>query len=836
VRDIRKASSSFRPATAAEAARALLQALPPDPGARVGEEPSLAAFQESAVIRAEAVLALRRCVVIADGVGLGKTHIGLALARAARERGSQVAVIAPASLRPMWRKALRGSGVVFATHTALSRGTLVLRDVPSDRAGTVTTGVSRGTPPRRLIVDEAHAFRNPASLRYRALARLAMDAELVLLTATPINNSLLDLYFQLRLAVPRDALADLGIPDLKTAFQQAARAPGGARRLRPVLRELVIRRSRETLASAWGDISLPGGEPLRLPRRRASRPLSYSLEQAYPGQLGELLQLIGRLRWAAADPHRWGADDRRRVPGQPALLRLLLLKRLESSTAALARSVERQRSFHAAFADALRAGRLLRATVTGAEVADEQVALWPLLGEATPPGLDVDRLLSAVARDRHTLDRIAALIPARTSDPKLQLLRRLLETELSEERVLVFTEFADTAEYLWRSLTPLGEVGMVHGRAAFLGSRPATRELVLDRFAGSGRVPEAERVRILIATDVLAEGLNLQRASVVVSYDLPWNPVRLVQRIGRVDRIGSPHAEVRSLHFMPERGLEAWLRLVRRLRRRIRAIRGSVGLDGPVAREHDPRDADVAEERLWRAALSAAADAGEGAPAPDPSNACAATATHSQRAAPAALPPLGRLGADPMRLLLLVLRQGAGSHCPATLRLGVPLRGPARTDPPEFGDAVLQALSSRDQGRPDPAQLDLASRLARRALRSQELRRRAALMPALHPGSISGRAVRALLAAVAAIPGGPDERLGERSGALLQRLARPVPAGREQAIARALAEAQAAGGDGAALVLALEEALGSQELPGSGGVSGPLEVAGGLLVGALPVG
>jgi hypothetical protein len=149
---------------------------------------------------------------------------------------------------------------------------------------------------------------------------------------------------------------------------------------------------------------------------------------------------------------------------------------------------------------------------------------------------------------------------------------------------------------------------------------------------------------------------------------------------------------------------------------------------------------------------------------------------------------------------------------------------------------VLQALSSRDQGRPDPAQLDLASRLARRALRSQELRRRAALMPALHPGSISGRAVRALLAAVAAIPGGPDERLGERSGALLQRLARPVPAGREQAIARALAEAQAAGGDGAALVLALEDALGSQELPASRGVSEPLEVAGGLLLGRLPIG
>src|SRR5690606_13537216 len=113
-----------------------------------------------------------------------------------------------------------------------------------------------------------------------------------------------------------------------------------------------------------------------------------------------------------------------------------------------------------------------------------------------------------------------------------------------------------------------GGVAMVHGSDARLGRTRASRRAVIERFApvsNRARVPRrAERVRLLIATDVLSEGMNLQDARIVVSYDMPWNPVRLAQRIGRIDRLGSPHERIRAFTFAPDDRIEEVLRMMKR--------------------------------------------------------------------------------------------------------------------------------------------------------------------------------------------------------------------------------------------------------------------------------
>jgi superfamily II DNA/RNA helicase len=191
------------------------------------------------------------------------------------------------------------------------------------------------------------------------------------------------------------------------------------------------------------------------------------------------------------------------------------------------------------------------------------------------------------------------------ADAKVQRLHALLVDLPQDDRIVIFTEYRDTAVGLWRSLLHSQRVGLVHGSAAALGALTASRRVVVERFAPAAtraRPPTAcEQLGILIATDVLAEGMNLQDARVVISYDLPWNPIRLAQRIGRIDRLGSPHARIEAFAFLPDRHLDRALGLMRRIRRKLRAVR-VVGGDAPWS---------IAARRPARALLDTLDDAAD---------------------------------------------------------------------------------------------------------------------------------------------------------------------------------------------------------------------------------
>jgi len=580
-------------------------------------------FQEDAVRRAERILERRRGVLIADSVGLGKTYIALALVDRALRHGARVAVTTPASLRRDWIAGLRRlhDAHGLSDHYGLTSPNNEHRNFKSDTghsefstrpflAWVSHTGLSRDTAPLDrlremdlVVVDEAHAFRNPNTRRYRALAELCRPASVVLVSATPVNNSLWDLYFQIRLFAGDDAFRDLGIPDLADAVRAAAQAghEGSAGPLRPVLDEIVIRRTRgDVLAGRGGGVARPGSPAVTdqfctFPHRAPPRAIRYTLEGVYPGFFDELTGLLTRLTLA---PFRLGdygfvPDRGHPVPNAPAeLIRLGLLKRLESSIAALRASLRRQIRYLEGFIASLDRGVLRlpadhRAVAHGATDA-EQLVLDEVAFRPLPPGLDAARLRDDVENDLTRLRdlhlRLCEIGPG--ADPKLRRLHDLLDGELEGAKVIVFTEFRDTARYLWRERIARGATGLVDGGGARLGAAVASRGEVLDRFAPRARhapePPEHERVDLLIATDVLSEGLNLQDAGHVVDYDLPWNPVRLIQRVGRIDRLGSPYDVIRTWHFVPERGLERLLGITARLHAKLAAIGRTVGRDGPV--------------------------------------------------------------------------------------------------------------------------------------------------------------------------------------------------------------------------------------------------------------
>jgi superfamily II DNA or RNA helicase len=548
----------FRGATPREVALAMLDARFGVAQTADGEH-GLAAFQQEALARVTTILRRRRGAILADSVGLGKTHVAAALIRRVTGEGGTVLVSGPAVLHAHWRRHLRHvRRWRWCSHTSLSRGS-----------------APAGAAWRLVVVDEAHAFRNPETHRYRVLVRLCTDADVLLLTATPVNNTLLDLYHLIRLFAGDGAFHDIGVADLRAAFDAASRS-ADARDVRRVAEAVMVRRTRSFVRRCHGT----GELGLRFPETAPARVLPYDLDAGCEGGVPALLERVMALRFPA---HAVMRD----APAT-ALLRLGLLKRLESGRAALRASLRRHLRLVDAFESALRDGFVLdareyRLLAAGAEDATQLLLAETVLRRA-PPDRDAARAAADAAHDRALLHELLRALDVASPDPKLAALLALLGGELSGERVLVFTEFRETASAIWRALRGRFRCGLIHGTAAFLGPDRAGRRTVIERFApyanGVRAPPARERVDVLVTTDVLAEGLNLQDACVVISYDLPWNPVRLAQRIGRVDRLGSPHERIEVVTFSPDRRLETLLGLMRRLRRKLRAIR-LVGGDAP---------------------------------------------------------------------------------------------------------------------------------------------------------------------------------------------------------------------------------------------------------------
>ena len=197
------------------------------------------------------------------------------------------------------------------------------------------------------------------------------------------------------------------------------------------------------------------------------------------------------------------------------------------------------------------------------------------------PDLFQKRLLKDLTADAENLLLVLQVCgrwnPAH--DAKLDALYQLLTHTYPHDKVLVFSQFADTVHYLERELQRRG----VPRLAGVTGSSPNPTELAW-RFSPRsndriGQIDADEELRVLIATDVLSEGQNLQDAHIVVNYDLPWAIIRLIQRAGRVDRIGQQAAQILCANFWPTAGVERIIRLRERLRTRLRENAEVVGAD-----------------------------------------------------------------------------------------------------------------------------------------------------------------------------------------------------------------------------------------------------------------
>jgi len=603
-----------------------------DDGASMRSVVDLSEFQEDAVKKARKILARYDGVMIADSVGLGKTWIGKKLLEDyAYHQRYKALVICPASLQRMWETELRSAAIAAHTVTqeALGRDEFDIREV--DDADI-------------FLIDESHNFRNRNAQRYENLERILAAnnrrgkvsgerKKLILLTATPINNTVFDLYNQVNLVTggDRSYFAAAGIGDLNRYFQAARRAnhqQESGIALFNLLEEIVIRRTRPFIKEAYPNATIKG-QPIHWPERRL-KTIRYDLEATYGGIYDKIVNRIETLRLA---PYRLETYKKQgirrdqfeegREEALAGIFKSRYLKRFESSVEAFRISVRRALQFLETFESYILDGKILNSA--SFQKALRFIAREDEEDDATPSSLsdqldesrearqfietlptldaslyDLKRLHNDLRRDAEALrdiwHDIATITPDR--DAKLSRLKELLAGELKGQKVLLFTYYKDTARYLYRELCSdvpaaaawRAEAGEPHIRRMDSGADARERTRLVTEFAPhANHKPEiagTEReIDMLISTDVLSEGQNLQDCGILVNYDLHWNPTRMVQRAGRIDRIGTSYDTLWVHNMFPDDGLEKLLGLVESLSKKIASIDQSGFLDASILGE-----------------------------------------------------------------------------------------------------------------------------------------------------------------------------------------------------------------------------------------------------------
>ncbi|PDW01368.1 hypothetical protein A9Q02_21020 [Candidatus Chloroploca asiatica] len=557
----------------------------------------LATFQHEAFQKAQRILRRYHGVMIADSVGLGKTYIGKKLLELfAYYQRQRALIICPAQLREMWQRQIEESRIAA-------------RIIGMEELGRADYPVSQHSDAEFVLVDESHNFRNPQAQRYQNLSRILASGEpkrVALLTATPINNSLWDLYHQIALWTRGNDgyFREAGIRSLRQYFKEAEGLSGAGGALFNLLEEVVIRRTRAFIQEHYGEVTI-NDQPLRFPKRAPLQTLRYNLGDAYNGLFGQITSAIEELELPAYNPESYlitpAASDKLRAMtngGIVGLLKTTLLKRFESSVVAFRRSIHRLRDFEAQFLAQLRMGRLLHSgahrRILRLEEDDDPVGLDAMLASLEPidpARYHVATIEAHVAHDLHLLDAIIARIDplGPDADTKLQAFLAELRT-LAEAKIVIFSYYRDTAHYLAAQIA--ADPDLAGRQVAVLSSDipPRERQRLIERFAPLSNkarptVDPANEINLLIATDVLSEGQNLQDADRLINYDLHWNPTRMIQRNGRIDRLGNPHPLIQIANIFPADDLEVLLRLVERIQTRLHAINETIGLDASVLGE-----------------------------------------------------------------------------------------------------------------------------------------------------------------------------------------------------------------------------------------------------------
>ena len=547
-------------------------------------------YQIDAVTQARKKLDAYNGVFISDVVGLGKTYICAMLANSFK-RDTYKLFICPPVLVDYWRGVLQEFDVSRCDVVSLGKLDQILEK-----------GVDKYS---YVFIDEAHRFRNSDTESFTALHQICRGKKVVLISATPINNYTSDIENQIYLFQSKQSGTINGIKNIEGFFRglnsKLARLQPGSPAYRAqarenseiirdrLIREVMIRRTRSEVQEYYADDLARQG--LTFPKAGSPEKIIYEFDDRTNEAFTETITAIKSFKYARYTPLLYLRDKVKHAQKLAAqhnmggFMKGILVKRLESSFYAFSMTLGRFIESYEKFIKLVKSGKVY---------ISKKVNVYDLLDSGDLSKLmyyieheDVmefdtsefePRFIRDLESDLAELLYLQDLWGMIKDDPKLVHFRRELTTNsiMKGKKIIVFTESTETAEYLYNNLQDIYGDRIVH----FSGqSSQALKAVIEDSFNPKFKNKNNDRYDVLITTDVLAEGINLHRANVLVNYDLPWNPTRIMQRVGRINRVGTEFDRIYVCNFFPTAQSAEHMPLEDRILDKLQAFHDTLGED-----------------------------------------------------------------------------------------------------------------------------------------------------------------------------------------------------------------------------------------------------------------
>ena len=637
-------------------------------------------FQKDAALAIIQKLEKYNGCILADSVGLGKTFTALAVIKYYESRNHRVLVLCPKKLSNNWTTYKSNYQTNILAEDRLRYDVLYHSDLSRRKGfsnGIDLSLINWGNYDL-VVIDESHNFRNGYSTnadfenRYERLMNSiikdGVKTKVLMLSATPVNNRFIDLRNQLQFAYEGDvSQMDERLPlkaGLDETFRQAQRAYNTWVKLPPeertisslqetlpfdffeILDAVTIARSRHHIERYYDTAGI-GKFPKRLaPISR--RPCLTNLRDA--PDFKEIFSTISKLNLAIYTPSAFILPSRQakyadlggavglslsgRELGIRHLMSVNLLKRLESSIASFRLTVERVRSHIKETLERLSRHehgsihfvREPESTLDSEILDDYEDIAAVETKKFTIELADMDTVQWAEYLNddlkllNHLLQRLQGINAEH--DGKLLQLRADLAEKIcnpvnpGNRKVLIFTAFADTAEYIYENIAPLLlreygihtalVTGQIEARSTLKVKKRLDFNMALTLFSPVSKekgvaYPDIDgEIDILIATDCISEGQNLQDCDYLLNFDIHWNPVRIIQRFGRIDRIGSHNSVIKLVNYWPDLELDEYINLKARVEARMKAsVLTSTG-DENILSAEEKNELHYREEQLKR--------------------------------------------------------------------------------------------------------------------------------------------------------------------------------------------------------------------------------------------
>ena len=550
-------------------------------------------YQIDAVMQARQKLDAYNGVFISDVVGLGKTYICAMLANTFN-RNTYKLFICPPVLVDYWKSILQEFDVARCDVESLGKLDKIIEKNKFDKYSYV-------------FVDEAHRFRNSNTNSFTDLHQICRGKKVVLISATPINNYNSDIENQIYLFQPKQGGTINGIKNIEGFFRtlnsKLNAIPKGSQKyvdqLREnsevirdkLLREIMIRRTRTEIQQYYKeDLEKQG---LKFPKTGNPEKIVYEFDEQTNETFTETVAVIKDFKYARYMPLTYLRSEMKKKyanmlaaqKNMGGFMKGILVKRLESSFYAFRMTLGRFIESYEKFIQMVKKGEVY---------ISKKVDVYDLLDDGDTERLmyyieqqDVmkfsikdfePRFLRDLEGDLSSLKSLQDMWGLIDGDPKLKEFKEKLtkDRNMRGKKIIVFTESKETAEYLSKQLKDIYGEHVIY----FSGqSSQALKAEIEDSFNPKNKEHNNDKYDLLITTDVLAEGINLHRANVLVNYDLPWNPTRIMQRVGRINRVGTEYDRIYVYNFFPTDQTKKHMSLEERILEKIQAFHDTLGED-----------------------------------------------------------------------------------------------------------------------------------------------------------------------------------------------------------------------------------------------------------------